>query len=242
MKKIFTAETLKFIAVIAMTIDHTAFIFINNNSPIYFLMRMIGRLTAPIMTYFIVEGFIHTSSRKKYFLRIFIFAVLSQPFYFIMLKDRVPKDLYEFLTHLNVMFTLCLSLLVLEILSSKKLHMTIKLLLIGVCFMAADICDWTYIIPAWAIIFFLFRNDKRKRTLLFIGTSVVLLVQRYLPQYESFADFSYQLGVILALIPLNFYNGKRSKSNSILKKKINLWFFYIYYPLHIAVLYIISIK
>lgn len=204
------------------------------------MMRMLGRLTAPIMAFFIVEGFINTRSWRKYFLRLLIFAFISQPFYFVMIISRPPINVFEFVTNLNVMFTFCLSLVSLMILSSEKLSLIAKTLLIGVCFAAADICDWSYIVPAWTIIFFLFRNSNIKKATAFISVSVLLLVLRFYPMYESFRQFSYQLGVILSLIPLNLYNGERSRSSSGIIKKLSKWSFYIYYPLHIAILLIVK--
>ena len=64
---------IKYIALIAMLIDHFAMFFLSHSIAqasvsriaLYSFMRVIGRLTAPIMIYFLVEGFIHTSSRKK---------------------------------------------------------------------------------------------------------------------------------------------------------------------------------
>ena len=56
---------LKYIAVIAMVIDHTALTFVGMDNPLGLAMRVFGRLTAPIMCYFLVEGYIYTRSKKK---------------------------------------------------------------------------------------------------------------------------------------------------------------------------------
>ena len=53
-------NTLKYIAVIAMLADHIALAFVGMNNPAGVIMRVIGRLTAPIMCYFLAEGFFHT--------------------------------------------------------------------------------------------------------------------------------------------------------------------------------------
>ena len=66
MRKNLSSNNLKTIAIIAMTVDHTAFLFIEKHSLLYYFMRMFGRLTAPIMTFLLVEGFRHTHNRKKY--------------------------------------------------------------------------------------------------------------------------------------------------------------------------------
>ena len=66
---------LKYIAVAAMLCDHIALVFVGMNNPVGVAMRVFGRLTAPLMCYFLVEGFVHTRSKKKYGIRLFIFAI-----------------------------------------------------------------------------------------------------------------------------------------------------------------------
>ena len=53
MKKKCSASALKLLAIIAMTVDHTALMFVPQESLLYYLMRLFGRLTAPIMAFFI---------------------------------------------------------------------------------------------------------------------------------------------------------------------------------------------
>ena len=234
-KKFLSANTLKYIAVIAMTIDHVAFTFVPYESPVYFVMRLFGRLTAPIMSFFIVEGFVHTKNYKKYFLRMFAFGIISQPFYFVMIFRNIPQNTAEFFMNLNVMFNFCISLILLKIISGK-LRTEKKIFLSGICFMLSDLCDGSIMIPAWVLIFFFFRNSKF-RTGLFISVSVVLITLKFLPMYNSFAEFSYQYGVLMATVLITLYNGRRSQRF----RKFNCWFFYLYYPLHIAVIEILLI-
>ena len=78
--------TLKVIAVAAMFVDHFAAMFLVGLTAgrfgwVYYVCRFIGRMTAPIMCFFLSEGFIHTSSRKRYIERMALFALISQPFY-----------------------------------------------------------------------------------------------------------------------------------------------------------------
>ncbi len=60
---------IKYIAIAAMLLDHTAaFLLTPERYPalivLYIIMRTIGRIAAPVMFYFLVEGYVHTSSRK----------------------------------------------------------------------------------------------------------------------------------------------------------------------------------
>ena len=231
-KKFLSSTELKCIAIIAMTIDHIAFTFVPPESLLYFIMRFIGRLTAPIMSFFIVEGFRHTRNLKNYFFRMIIFAVISQPFYFLMVFKRTPQNIFEFLMNLNVMFNFCIGLIILKIISGN-LRTEKKIILIAVCFAFSDLCDWSYIIPAWILIFFLIKN-KDKRTVAFISISIILIIFKYLSEYDNFLNFSFQCGVISAIFLINSFNFVKNQHH-LLKK----WFFYIYYPLHMAVICIL---
>lgn len=102
--------------------------------------------------------------------------------------------------------------------------------------------DWGLIIPVWTIIFFFFNKDKMKMTLLFISTTLIILPVTFLRLYDSFWYFTLNYGALLALIPIHLYNGKRDRCSTPLKKKINRWFFYIYYPLHMIILSAIAYK
>ena len=75
----FNANQLKLIAIIAMVVDHCAVVFVSDSSSVMWLLRMIGRMTAPIMCFFIAEGYFHTSNLKKYMGRL-LFGRLGLPY------------------------------------------------------------------------------------------------------------------------------------------------------------------
>lgn len=229
-------QQIKLLAITAMTIDHIALVFVPSSSILYYVMRMIGRLTAPLMAFMVTEGFRHTRSRSRYLLRLVGFALISQPFYFRMLFGRAPESVLEYITHWNVMFTLAVALMSLMLLESKIPTMP-RLILVSVCISLAQFGDWSYMIPVWTMIFHVFRDDRRRCAALFIIVSLVLQTAIWLPQYDSFTAFSYQYGTLLALVPIQFYNGKRG---NVLHKNLNRWFFYVYYPLHMTVLLLIK--
>ena len=78
-----TATQVKVIAIIAMTLDHIAFTFVPSGTALHYILHMIGKTTAPIMCYFLAKGFRYTHDRKKYFIRLLLFAAISQPVYYI---------------------------------------------------------------------------------------------------------------------------------------------------------------
>lgn len=71
-----TANQLKFIAIIATFIDHIAVVLVSNQSILGQVMHTIGRITMPIMCYFIAEGYHKTRDIKKYVLRLLTFAII----------------------------------------------------------------------------------------------------------------------------------------------------------------------
>ena len=82
---------LKLIAICAMVCDHVAWGFVEFMTPLGQVMHVIGRLTIPIMCFFVAEGFRHTSSRSGYIKRMALFAVVAMlPFYLFF------GELYEY--------------------------------------------------------------------------------------------------------------------------------------------------
>ena len=108
-----SAFVLKIIAVISMTCDHLSYLIFGKFS----FLNYIGRIAFPIFAYQITEGYIHTHSLKQYFLRLFMFALISQiPF-------MLFTSMFSSSFHLNIFFTLSLgliSIVVYEILNNLR--------------------------------------------------------------------------------------------------------------------------
>ena len=200
---------------------------------------MFGRLTAPIMAFLLTEGYRHTRNKKKYLARLFIFAGISQPIYFQFVYGNMPVSKVDFFIHWNVLFTLALSLLVILLFDSQKIRNAPSLILLSILISLAHFGDWSYLIPAWTIIFFCYyERDRRKMVILFVLASITLQTLVYAKQFDSFALFSFQYGTLFALIPITMYNGQRG---NVRHKNLNRWFFYIYYPAHMILLLLIEI-
>lgn len=226
-------QQIKLLAIATMTIDHIALVFVPSGSILYFVMRLIGRLTAPLMTFMLTEGYRFTSSRSRYLLRLVIFALISQPFYFRLAFGRAPESILEYCTHWNVMLSLAIGLLIMMLFDSRIRSCT-SIVLLGCLISLAHFCDWSYLIPAWTIIFFCYyERDKKKMAVFFVLASVTLQTLVFCRQFDSFASFSFQFGTLLALIPISMYNGKRG---NVRHKNLNRWFFYVYYPAHMVAL------
>ena len=98
--------TLHILAMLFMLCDHLwATLF-----PAQEWMTCVGRLAFPIFAFMIAEGCYYTSNVKKYMLRLFLFAIISEiPFNLIM----GSSVFYPF--HQNVLWTFLLGVLSIQI-------------------------------------------------------------------------------------------------------------------------------
>jgi len=94
-------DILKVIAMVTMLVDHIGYLFF----PSMMIFRTIGRIAFPIFAYLIGIGYHHTSSLKKYMLRLFIFALVTQIPYSFFNRTLVFEPF-----NLNILFTLLLGL------------------------------------------------------------------------------------------------------------------------------------
>lgn len=226
------ATILKLIAILAMTCDHYAYTFIDADSTEYYLLRLFGRLTAPIMAFMLTEGYKHTRSRKKYIARLSALAIISQPIYYYF-TFGIPTDTISFLTNWSIIFSFVVSLLILCIRDSRNIKMTFKWIMIAVLISLSKFGDYGYLVPMWVLIYSS-RFSKKKKTVLLGTVSGILLFLQYANCYDSFWHFSFMFGAVFALIPIHFYNGQRGK----IKIK---HLFYWYYPAHLILLSVIKI-
>ena len=108
-KKHLNGNQLKLIAIIAMTIDHLTWVIFPGMQAVWyvFALHIIGRLTAPIMWFFIAEGCFYTRNIWKYAGRLFIFALISHFAYnFAFGIPFLPFSTGSFFNQTGVMWSL----------------------------------------------------------------------------------------------------------------------------------------
>lgn len=214
---------LKLIAIVAMTANHAAYIFdAVLPAPALFVMYTVGGLTFPIMAFLLVVGYKHTSNVRKYMLRLALFAAVSQvPFQLFLAPEG------------NVLITLLLSLVALYLYDTLQSRVAFWLAFAGIVAISS-VCDWAMIGPVMVLMMYVLPTKTQQVAypilLVMAASGFPALMEAMAKNDVMMVPFAlYAFIGCGADIPLLLaYNGKRGRS---LK-----WFFYAYYPLHIAIL------
>jgi len=238
--KVLSANALKLLAVFAMTTDHLAWLLFpgypTDALPVF--LHLFGRITCPVMCFFIAEGFHYTKNVRKYTHRLFLFAFLSHFAYLFASGNYTdPTSFIPFyrgsiLNQTGVLWSLAWGLVMLRVNFSKRFTDLEKFLLILLCALAAVPADWSCIGSFWVLSIGSNRGKPKEQLL---WSSFYLLL--YIFVYCTAIDFRYgllQFGVFLALPLLALYNGKRGKNPA--WNRVFKWLFYLYYPAHLAIL------
>lgn len=212
---ILSGNALKLIAAASMLIDHIGLLFFPGNVT----FRIVGRLAYPIFAYMIAQGCCYTRNKTRYFLQIFSLAAVCQLVYYL-----VDGSLY-----FSILVTFSLSILVIYAMqyARKKGNAGFLLLAAAVAgvwllnrYLTIDYGFWGSMVPVFAALFMERGRDTKWKTLLSTGVGLLILA----------LDLKgIQIWSLAALPVLALYNGQRGK----LPMK---YFFYIFYPLHLAVL------
>ncbi len=233
---------LKLIAAVTMFIDHAGLLLF----PEWEFMRIIGRLAFPIYAYCLAEGFRYTKNRNLYFLRVFLLGLVCQIVYTV-----VDRQLY-----LGILIVFSLSILLMACVNSVKKAMrgevsplnrsltkllgrqevfsvpSDKILSGGICavlmtavFVLCLTVDVDYgffgiLLPVSTSVF----EDRPRRLVMFTATLLALSIDL------TSGGFIYQFWCLLAVPLIAMYNGKPGKYRM-------KYFFYIFYPTHLVLLY-----
>lgn len=202
--------TLKWIAIVSMVIDHTGAILY----PEYPIFRIIGRLAFPIFCFLLVEGAMHTSNIHKYEGRLLLFALISELSFDYAFYGGVT------LAHQNVFFTLLIGLIMLEVLKFGNSRIYSLLAVIAAILLAEEMSvDYGAGGILLILCFYLFYERRVLKQVVFIAMNLLYFGMGI----QAYAGF--------AAIPMLLYRGERGRSMK--------YFFYLFYPLHLLILYLI---
>lgn len=237
------ANALKLIAIAAMTVDHVAWMLFPGyaREALPLVMHVIGRLTCPIMCYFIAEGYHYTRNVKKYMLRLLALAVVSHFAYIYASHDYVDARSFipfyngNVLNQTSVAWSLLGGLVMLRINDWERPGWQKALAVLAVCLLTFP-ADWSCIAALCILSIGSNRGEPKKQ----LAWSM-FYVSLYALVYCLSLDVVYgllQLCVVLSIPLLALYNGKRGKNarlNRVMKP-----LFYVYYPLHLFIIGLIE--
>ncbi len=237
-KKMFnvTSFTLHIFAMFLMLLDHLWATVVPGNE----WMTIVGRLAFPIFAFMIVEGYFHTKNLKKYMLRLFAFALISEIPYNLM----VGGEVFYFFQQ-NVLWTFLIGILLIELNEKAKRNGKIFLrilaaagsVLIGYVVGYLSLVDYQHVGVLTVLVFYFFRENKwwsylAQFLLLTYIHGEMLKGQVYeIELFGAMWTISKQAFAVLALIPIWLYNGKQGPYNKAIKQ-VYYWF----YPVHMLIL------
>ena len=195
------------IAAIIMVIDHVGCLLF----PDVLWLRMIGRLSFPLFAYGIARGVAHTSNFGKYFLRILIAAVISQPIYSMVFGAGYGG---------NPLFTLAWGALVLFL--WQKEHTATKLLALALMCVSV----WVNISYGWygVCTIFVFGIYKMRKDICFIGQALLQVL------------YIWQVGAMIQVLSLLAFPLAVIEKRILFPK----YFFYVFYPVHLLAIWAIG--
>jgi len=229
------ANQIKLIAIAAMTIDHLVWALFPGTQAVWyvFALHIIGRLTAPIMWFFIAEGCHYTHHPGKYMLRLFLFAVISHFAYdFAFGIPFLPLSTGAF-NQTSVMWSLAWAVVLIFIGRNDRIPQWMKIVSIVLICVISFPSDWSSIAVMCPFFLYAHRGNFKMQ-----AWDIVLWTFIYAAVYFLFLDKLYgvlQMFTFLSIPILSCYSGERGKWKGM------KWLFYLYYPAHLVVIGIIRI-
>lgn len=195
-------------------------------------LNLIGRISFPIFAFQTMQGYINTKNLKKHMIKLLIFACISQ-IPFMLFLSTFTTNIY-----LNVLFTFLLGICALYIYDkcNNKILGFLFVIIISIIayFIKVDYGAFGILLIFVFYFFYTYKNIKYNKLLMSICV-IVLCFIKYLPHILKMPSLTlYYFALIiftcLSLIFILFYNNKQGP-----KLK---YFFYIFYPLHLLILYL----
>lgn len=223
---------LKMIAIITMVIDHVGAVLF----PMNMMFRYIGRISFPLFVFLLVEGSIHTRKIRKYELRMFLFAFISEILFDLAFSNEIVNIHSQ-----NVFWTLGIGLVMLDLIQngafyikqhrsdliqeawieSQPIPIIWQFIVVAVCSCVAQVLQTDYGAGGILLIYLVWMTHENVPA-----------------QAVSFAVIAIlffgvvELPGVIAFLPILLYNGKKGPSAK--------YIFYAFYPVHLFLLHLIQ--
>ncbi len=238
--KILNGNALKLIAAASMLIDHIGYLLL----PEVLVLRIIGRIAFPIFAYMIAEGCKYTRHKLRYFLTVFTIGILCQIVNWALRLDPFLCVLLTFSVSILLIYALQWLKSLLASAGStplqKLLAFVFVLFVYTGAFLLTLVLPFDYgfggiMVAPFASLFAWRGGDTPPEAMKRLDNPTVHALMIIPALAIICADIGQpkQLFSFISVFLLLFYSGKRGRVN--LK-----YFFYIFYPLHLAVLGLIN--
>lgn len=230
---------LKIIAACAMMVDHVTWGFFDRASIFAVIMHMLGAIAIPVMCFCAAEGFRRSSDVARYIKRLLTFVIISIIPYYVYYNSFSKY-------RQNGIFDILLGVVWLAILEKTKLKKWQKIA-ISVAIIAVSIVfsSWPILPLVYIHIFYYGKTFKKQigffgiATIAFLASAILLIClnNRYqlIPISLEWWGPLFILGFFLALPLIRVYSGE--KGNYVFGK----YSFYVFYPLHFLILFVIKV-
>lgn len=233
--RVLNANALKFLAAALMLVDHIGYMLL----PQVLFLRIVGRVSMPLFAFALSEGCRYTKNKTKHFFLLFTLAALCQAVYYFFDDGNL---------YMSILVTFSLSVLTVYALQFLKKTLFDKKAdglqkgLAFVLFEAVLLCDfalcqlftidygfWGIMLPVFASIFD-FRGIPAPALLQKLDCLPVRVLALSIGLIFLSASFGgIQFYSLLAIPILLLYNGEKGERDT-------KYFFYVFYPLHLALL------
>ena len=231
-----SALTLKLLAMTFMLLDH---LWATVWSVPWF--ALVGRLAFPIFAFQIAEGFFLTSDRRRYILRLLVFALISEIPFNLILADSAFYPLHQ-----NVMFSFLIALLLMQWMERERGNPLGFAGVSAVCVLLATVLglatfvDYYHYGVLMVLLFYWTRGMRfawlvQLLGMLYINDAMAGLVYP-VTLFGQTVEIGQQMIAVLALVPIWLYNGEKGYSSKAVQLAC-----YWFYPVHLSVLYGLSV-
>jgi len=258
---------LKLIAMTLMVLDHIyEFFYYTNLIPIWF--TWLGRLVFPIFMFAMAEGFYYTKNKKKYMIRLYIGSALMGILNYLIVEIFPRADsLHIFNNIFGTFFISVFYLYYIEKIKENKKNGKDIFLIVAIMFIPILLTfipplltfisyRFGYIISSnmyillngllpspmfieggpvlviLGIIMYLLRDNRTKQVLVYVFVCLILFTGGGF-NMQNLLYVNYQWMMIFSAVFMLSYNGNKGNGYKYL--------FYVFYPAHIYILYLLSV-
>ena len=235
-----TSASLHIMAMAFMLCDHLWGTVVGGND----WLTCVGRLTFPIYAFLLVEGYFHTKSLKKYVLRLFIFALLSE----IPFNLAMGSSIF-YPVHQNVLFAFLIAIFLIFLNEKAKakgklflrIITAVSTVVLGYLLGLLTMVDYYHAGILMVLTFYFFKGKKwwsllgQILCLWYINTEMLGGFTYEFIVFGHTVHFLRQSLTMFSLILIWLYHGKQGYHS-----KWFQYFCYAFYPLHLLILGLIK--